>query len=126
MQFCSGPASWILTSDRERIRYIAVNLLQNACKYSPPASVIRVELQADDRAACLRVSDEGIGIPAAEIAELFSPFYRASNAGDRPGTGMGLAVVKESAQVVGAKIGIDSRADRGTTFTVTLARTPER
>ena len=83
---------------------------------------MRLILEAMDDQAVITVADEGIGIPPAELEELFSPFYRASNVGDVPGTGMGLAIVKKSARLIGAKIEVASVQGNGTRFRVTLPR----
>lgn len=66
------------------------NLLSNAIKYSATAAQVEVELLTDGKAITLRVSDQGIGIPEADLPLLFDPFHRASNVENMPGTGLGL------------------------------------
>jgi hypothetical protein len=126
LRFETGAEACQLETDREHVRYIVVNLLQNAVKYSRPGSEVRLALEVEGEQIRLRVSDEGIGVPEAEIAELFSPFYRASNVESRPGTGMGLAIVKKSAGLIGARVSVDSPRGEGTAFTVVLGRRLER
>lgn len=109
-------------TDRKHLKYIVVNLLQNALKYSPSCGKVRLILEAQAGQAMITVVDEGIGVPATELEELFSPFYRASNVGDVPGTGMGLAIVKKSARLIGAEIGVESVQGEGTRFRVALPR----
>lgn len=109
-------------SDREHVRYITVNLLQNALKYSAADSVVVASLAQVGSEVRLRVADRGIGIPRDEVNLLFSPFYRASNAVSHPGTGMGLAIVKRSAKLVGARLEVETDEGRGTTFTVWFPR----
>ncbi len=109
-------------SDRKHLKYIVVNLLQNALKYSSPGSEVRISLAADEGQAVISVANQGIGIPQAELEELFSPFYRASNVGDLPGTGMGLAIVNKSARLIGAEIEVESVQGKGTRFQVSLPR----
>ncbi len=111
-----------LVTDRQHVRYILVNLLENAVKYSAPGTEVAVELAAEGDDVRVSVSDEGIGIPDAELQELWSPFYRASNVEGRPGTGMGLAIAKRSAGLIGARLSVDTRLGEGTTFTVFLRR----
>ena len=67
------------------------------------------------------VKDEGIGIPLNEQAQLFSNFHRASNVGGIEGTGLGLSIVKQSVEVHGGDITVDSQPGCGTRFVVTLA-----
>jgi signal transduction histidine kinase len=67
-----------------------------------------------------KVSDSGIGIPAAELPKLFQSFYRASNVGNLPGTGMGLAIVKQSVDLHRGAIKVESEEGKGTTFWVWL------
>lgn len=120
IEFQCSVSRLTVTTDREHWRYIVVNLLQNAFKYSPAGSTVAIGLEIVPGAARVRVRDRGIGVPEGELAELFSPFFRASNVGDRPGTGLGLAVVKESARLLGVDLAVDSHEGGGTTFIVTL------
>lgn len=126
LRFETGAEACPLETDREHVRYIVVNLLQNAAKYSDPGSEVAVALAVAGAEIRICVSDEGIGIPAEELDELFSPFHRASNVESRPGTGMGLAIVKKSAGLIGARVSVDSRLGEGTAFTVVLGRRLER
>jgi len=109
-----------IESDPLHVRYVLVNLVQNALKYSDDR--VRVRVGASDDAVSVEIADAGIGIPEDEVAELGSPFFRASNVASRPGTGMGLAIVKKSARLIGARVEVETRLGRGTTFTITLPR----
>lgn len=106
--------------DRMHLRYVAVNLLQNAVKYSPAGSSVELEIEARRAPPRFSVTDRGIGIPPEALSELYSPFYRASNVGARPGTGMGLAIVKKSAQLLGWRIEVDTTLHVGTRFDVLM------
>ena len=64
--------------------------------------------------------DEGIGIPEADQKHLFEPFHRAANVGDVSGTGLGLVIVKESVELHGGTVSVESQVDVGTTLIVTL------
>jgi signal transduction histidine kinase len=118
--FAADTERFQVRTDAQHLRYIVINLLQNAARYSPAGTPIEVVLSTAGAEPRICVSDEGIGVPEAEIEELFSPFYRASNVGDRPGTGMGLPIVKESARLIGATVSVERRSGAGSAFTVTL------
>lgn len=120
MTFDSNVERCEVRSDRMHLCYVAMNLLLNAVKYSPAGGAVRLEIRRDGASLAFSVSDEGVGVPADEVAQLFSPFFRASNVGERPGTGMGLAIVKKSAQLIGARVGVATRTGGGSMFTVTM------
>ncbi|MFN8470302.1 MAG: PAS domain S-box protein, partial [Caldilineaceae bacterium] len=92
------------------------NLLHNALKYSPPDRSVRVTLAQAANQVTLRVTDEGIGIPAEDLQHLFQPFHRAANVGAVQGTGLGLAIVKEAVELHGGTISVESQVGEGTTF----------
>lgn len=106
--------------DKKLLQLILTNLLDNAIKYSPPASTVDLELSCRDEEVIFLLKDAGIGIPAADQQQLFEPFARGSNVGDVPGTGLGLAVVKKLVDLHGGQIAVASVVGLGTTFTVTL------
>jgi signal transduction histidine kinase len=103
--------------DERLLRHILLNLLTNAVKYSEPGQ--RVGLHVCVCESCLEfvVKDRGIGIPADEQARLFEAFHRGSNVGQRPGTGLGLVIVKRCVELHGGTIEIESEVGRGTTVT---------
>jgi signal transduction histidine kinase len=113
-----------LVTDPEHVKYIVINLLQNAIKYSAEGTTVSllIEPQAAGGAE-ITVTDEGIGIPEDALGELFSPFYRANNVAERPGTGLGLAIVKRAARTIEAELDVHSELGKGTRFT---ARLPQR
>lgn len=106
--------------DEKLLRHILSNLLSNAIKYSPAGGTVNFELICNQGEAIFLVQDQGIGIPAADQAQLFNSFHRASNVGTISGTGLGLAIVKKSVDSHGGKITVKSEIGVGTTFTVTL------
>ncbi len=120
LSFVADTGQLAIRSDPQHLEYVLVNLLQNAIKYSPEGGEVSVTLKTRDGPPVLEVADRGIGIPQAELDELFSPFYRASNVGDAPGTGMGLAIVKKSARLIGATVEVESRCGEGSRFRVRL------
>lgn len=106
--------------DKKLMRQIISNVVSNAIKYSPPFSCVRVSLEYDSGAVVLTVSDEGIGIPEADLPHLFEPFHRAANVGTVSGTGLGLVITKELVELQGGTISVNSQVDVGTTFTVLI------
>jgi PAS domain S-box-containing protein len=106
--------------DEKLLRHIFGNLLSNAIKYSPGGGTVHFNISRVDGETVLEVRDQGIGIPADEVAHLFESFHRASNVGQIPGTGLGLAIVKNAVEVHGGRITVESVLGRGTVFTVRL------
>lgn len=106
--------------DEKLLRHIFGNLLSNALKYSPLGGELRFSAHLEAAELVFVVADQGIGIPAEELAHLFESFHRASNVGAIQGTGLGLAIVKNAVTVHGGTIEVSSGAEEGTCFTVRL------
>ena len=102
-----------LLADAELLRIALHNLINNAVKYSDghPVTVLLNNRK-------LEIEDLGIGIPSAEVAHIFQPFYRASNATSSTGKGIGLALSKAILTRLGAKISVSSEVGKGTRFVV--------
>ena len=109
-----------LNLDEKLLRHILTNLLSNAVKYSPVGSTVSLLLTERDGQALIEVADQGIGIPPEDQARLFESFHRASNVGNRQGTGLGLVIVKKAVELHGGTISIDSKVDAGTRISVRL------
>jgi len=101
---------------------VLINLLSNAVKFTPAPGEVEVDAAGDDGLAVIRVRDTGIGIPEHDQKELFTQFYRASNAVARriPGTGLGLTIVRTIVTGHGGELSLESREGEGTTVTVRL------
>jgi PAS domain S-box-containing protein len=111
-----------VVGDREQLERVMLNLVSNAIKFTPRGSV-RVCAERDHDWVVISVHDTGIGIPADEVPNLFSPFFRSSNADSAAsGTGLGLVIVKGIVDQHDGTIQVTSRQDEGTTFTVRLPR----
>jgi PAS domain S-box-containing protein len=115
---------WTILADRLRTRQILVNLLNNAVKFTPDGGSIGIETReyADGRLA-ITVWDTGIGIPAAELDRVFERFYQVKTEvmSRRPeGTGLGLSVSRQLAQLMGGDLTVESAPGRGARFTLTL------
>ncbi|HEY9639507.1 MAG TPA: CHASE domain-containing protein [Coleofasciculaceae cyanobacterium] len=106
--------------DKNLLRSLLTNLLSNAAKYSPTDAPIQFLLSYTATLVIFQIRDRGIGIPAIEQPHICDPFYRGSNVGDVPGTGLGLAVVKTCVDLHHGSWMIKSQAGEGTTITVQL------
>lgn len=106
--------------DRRLLRQTFVNLISNAVKYSPQGGCIKLELKTTDARITFSVKDEGIGIPAADRANLFKSFSRGSNVDTIPGTGLGLAIAKACIDLHDGEISLESEVGQGTEVTVNL------
>ncbi len=107
--------------DPKLLRHILGNLLSNAIKYSTDRGAVVFKVYRDAGNTVFEVQDQGIGIPASDLPELFEPFHRGSNVSDIKGTGLGLTIVKKSVEMHGGAIDVHSELGRGTVFRVTLA-----
>jgi signal transduction histidine kinase len=100
------------------------NLLENAVRYSPKPARIELRLESDELECRLSVRDRGPGIPRHLRKKIFQSFFRVGEAGRRPGgvrgTGLGLYLVKRTAQELGGKIELESKVGEGSTFTLVL------
>jgi signal transduction histidine kinase len=112
----------LVRGDGERLRRIAVNLLDNAVKYSPRGGEVCCAVDVRGRSAAIRVRDHGIGIADDAQARMFQRFGRIVTAetSSIPGTGLGLYLCRELARAHGGDITVESREGEGSTFTVTL------
>lgn len=112
-----------ITADRQRIEQVYINILTNAIKYTPDGGHIDVKVMssAPDKVT-VRISDNGVGIPAEDLGHLFERFYRVekSRTQDAGGTGLGLAIAKELVEAHGGTISVESEVGRGTSVSIEL------
>jgi two-component system phosphate regulon sensor histidine kinase PhoR len=114
-------------TDRERLRRILENLVDNAVKYTPAGGHVVVTTRSGaDGSAEVEVRDDGPGIEAEHRERVFERFYRVDKARSRElgGTGLGLAIVKHLAESIGAQVTLASEPGHGSTFTVLLPPRP--
>jgi signal transduction histidine kinase len=111
------PALKAVTSNRLKLKQIAVNLLSNAAKYTKSGQVELRFAMAGPAHWTIRVSDTGVGIAPADADRVFDEFERAAGE-DIPGTGLGLAIVRELCRVLNGHIDFVSREGLGTTFEI--------
>ena len=110
-----------IRGDRERLRQVLGNLVENAIKYSPEGGTVRVRAAAENGVAWIAVSDEGPGIPADEQRRIFEKFARVEiPGGSKPGTGLGLFIARSIAEAHGGTVDVRSGPGGGTTFTLKL------
>lgn len=102
--------------DRKILKNIFLNLLSNAIKYSPEGSTIWLTADVEGERLQVSLRDEGIGIPQGDQAHLFSRFFRAENAANIQGTGLGLNIVHRYLELLGGHIRFESTEGVGTTF----------
>jgi len=107
--------------DPEQVKTVFENVVNNAIKYSQPDSEpIQVSCQKQESFAVIRIADNGIGIPDAELAHIFEPFYRVdkSRSKDTGGYGLGLSLCKTIMEAHDGKIEVQSRPEQGTTVSL--------
>lgn len=114
---CGDP---IVLLDKQMSLNIMINLLSNAIKYSEEESTITLTTRCVTDELTICVKDEGIGIPQADIKHIFERFFRAHNAVNIQGTGLGLNIVKRYAELLGGEIEFASEEGKGTEFFVKL------
>ena len=107
-------------ADVTLLRHAFTNVLSNAVKYSAPGAPVDFTVQREEDDAVIRVRDYGIGIPLGDRARLFNAFYRGSNTEGRPGTGLGLVIVKRCVELHRGKIEIEHPPPAGTLVSVRL------
>jgi signal transduction histidine kinase len=110
----------ILPLDHHLLGSIVTNLISNALKYSKRGDNIEITSELKSNAITITVVDPGIGIPANEHKHIFGRFYRASNATNFEGTGLGLHIVQKYVNLLKGTITFESEENKGTKFTVVL------
>ena len=111
-----------VVGDYHQLERVVANLVSNAIKYSKQGTDVVIELRSLDRAARLRISDQGIGISAEDQARIFERFFRARSAvtAGIPGTGLGLAMARDVARAHKGDLTLESSLGVGTTMTLDL------
>lgn len=118
----SQSAPLEIWADPDLIRQLVWNLIKNAILHAGDAVTVHVSVKEVATGACLKISDDGVGISASDLKKLFHPFR--SGGGLRPGTGLGMSVSKRIVDAHGGKIIVDSLQKRGTVMIVVLPSRP--
>ena len=120
LEYIISGTSRAISLDHKLMRQIISNLVSNAIKYSSKGKIVRIHLEYTDAEVILQVSDEGIGIPEADLPHLFEPFHRAANVGTISGTGLGLVITREAVELHSGTITVESQQGVGTTFLIRI------
>ena len=115
---CDAPVS----HDKRGLKSIILNLLINAWKYTGDEKIIELEVSRRDGSVVISVSDNGHGIPEREVHRIFEPFYRVESKahGNAPGAGLGLAIVSHLVKAHSGSITVETSADGGSRFLISL------
>jgi signal transduction histidine kinase len=109
-------------ADRDRLKQVLINLIDNAINYSKPDQPIMIRLYAANQKACIQIIDRGVGIALVDQSRVFERFYRVDEARSRltGGTGLGLSIVKSLLDGMGGEITLQSKPNEGSTFSIYL------
>ncbi len=121
----SSPETVSVRGDREHLRRLLLNLVDNAIKYTPAGGSVTLSLHSEKDWVSLRISDTGIGLSIDEQQRIFSRFHRATEtrSRDEKGVGLGLSIARSIAEAHGGGIQVESAPGQGSIFTVLLPRT---
>jgi two-component system, OmpR family, sensor histidine kinase BaeS len=114
-----------LELDPERIQQVLYNLLDNALRHTPEGGTVRCTIRKAEQHILLEISDEGPGIPPADLERVFERLYRTDAARNREagGSGLGLAIVRTLVEAHGGRVWVANRLEGGAVFTVSLPQT---
>jgi two-component system sensor histidine kinase KdpD len=109
----------LVRADPAQLERVFSNLVENAVKFSPPGSRVRLDAVLEARTITVRVTDAGPGIPAQDRSRVFEPFFRGGNTG-ASGSGLGLAISRGFVEANGGSISVQEAPGGGTTFAVSF------
>lgn len=117
-----GPTAVEVLGDRERLRVVFENLLENAIKYNKPNGEVVISYERLNGTVQIEVADTGVGIADEHLPRIFERFYRVDKNRSREvgGTGLGLAIVKHIVEAHGSSVHVESRVGKGSVFRFTL------
>jgi signal transduction histidine kinase len=115
---CSGDCNAF--TDKKLFRNILINLISNAIKFSEEEKTITITGKVADNRVVISVADQGIGISVEDQEHLFSSFFRAANATNIQGTGLGLHIVKRYIDLLEGEVALQSELNKGTTINFSI------
>jgi signal transduction histidine kinase len=117
-----APALGTVETDGVKVRQIVLNLLSNALKFTPAGGEVKVEARRGEADWSVTVGDTGVGIAAVDQGPIFDPFRQVDGSASRRagGTGVGLAIARKLAHLLGGEVTVDSAPGQGSRFTLTL------
>jgi len=110
----------LVKTDKRLLKNVILNLIGNATKFSEEGTQVRIKCIIENDALSIAVSDSGIGISSEDMEHLFERFFRAHNAANIQGTGLGLHIISKYLELLDGRISIDSEIGKGSTFTITI------
>ncbi len=114
------PPACEASLDRNRMRQVFANLLDNAIKYTPANGAVTISIEAEPSQAVVRFRDTGVGIPVEEQGKIWTRLYRGDKSRSERGLGLGLSLVKAVVEAHQGKVEVVSRLGAGSVFTITL------
>jgi len=109
-----------ILADKNQLKRLFLNILDNAIKYTPPGGKISIDLRQQKESADIDITDTGIGIPKSELPHIFDRFYRVDKSRSSVGFGLGLSIAQSIAMAHGGKISARPNVPQGTIFTISL------
>ena len=107
-------------TDSSLLKHVLINLISNAIKFSPDNARITISCKVDNENTTLKITDQGMGIPMADQIHLFERFFRATNATNIQGTGLGLHIVGRYIEILNGSISYESELEKGSIFKIVL------
>jgi signal transduction histidine kinase len=113
-----------IAGDSDRLQQIVLNVIGNGIRHSPPGGIVVVSTWQEGEQVALRIADTGEGIPPEELERIWERFYRASNAHDTRGSGLGLALARELTEAMQGTVEVTSILGEETVFTFRFPAAP--
>jgi signal transduction histidine kinase len=107
-------------TDGSLLKHVLINLISNAIKFSPEKATILISCKVNNENTTIKITDQGMGIPMADQIHLFERFFRATNATNIQGTGLGLHIVGRYIEILSGSIAYESELEKGSTFKIVL------
>jgi heavy metal sensor kinase len=110
----------IINADKDSLRQVFINILDNAIKYTPPHGKVQININQMQNYAKIEISDNGIGMPKEDLSYIFNRFYRVDKSRSQSGFGLGLSIAKSIVEAHKGRISAESVINKGSIFTILL------